>query len=281
MEEHKYNIPIDLIKQKYFVENKSQEAIANELNISQWVISQRMRTNNIPRKSKTRNLTHQKYVLDHNALDKLNEKSSWILGWLISDGFVNRGKYVFGIKVAEKDKDIVEKLKNFFCYNGPIYKIISSHNKSDKKFRQVELLLTSKRLVSRLGNFGIKPNKSLTVKFPNLISRSRDENIIRSFIKGVFEGDGSILLENKSSLLFQIVGTKELLTKIQSYLIKYVGVSKTRLTQNVKNRNHFALRYRGRYQAMKIFDWIYKNTDFYLDRKYNRYLNIKKHLCSV
>ncbi len=53
------------------------------------------------------------------------------------------------------------------------------------------------------------------------------------------------------------------------------GIKKTR---NTKLSNHFALRYRGKFQAIKIFDWLYSNPKHYLNRKYNQYLEIKRSL---
>jgi len=76
---------------------------------------------------------------------------------------------------------------------------------------------------------------------------------------------------------FQIVGTKELLLPIQHILIKYIGVRKNKLTNNIKGKNHYALRYNGKIQSMKIMDWLYEHKpEWYMDRKYNSYLLEKK-----
>ena len=269
------NVSLDLVKYKYYDEKKSQQHIADELSVSQWVISDRMRKAGLQILSKTRKFNPWKYNINHYSFDVLDGKTAWFIGWMISDGFV-RDDRRFGLKVSMVDKDIVEKFRNYIQYTGPIYEHKQRLKQTNKVYYQVSIQPTSKRIVTQFVKFGIVPNKSLFTKFPRTII-TQGEDIIRSFIKGVFEGDGSFLLEGKQSLLFQIVGTKELCSDIQWCLIKYVGVKITKLTQNKKGSNNYALRYRGKHQALRIMDWLYKNAGSnVLNRKYNKYLSIKK-----
>jgi len=100
----------------------------------------------------------------------------------------------------------------------------------------------------------------------------------RSMVEAV-EGGEVDSHEKKQSPCFQIVGTREMLEGIQLQLIKYLNLKKTKLTKNTPgNANHYALRYRGRFQTIRIFDWLYLNQKHYLKRKHNRYLDIKRRL---
>lgn len=271
----KKDVSLDLIKYKYYNEYKSQQEIADELGVSQWIISDRMRKADLLILSKTRKFNPWRYNINHFSFDVLDKKSAWFLGWMISDGFVRNDRR-FGLKVSMVDKDIVEKFKDYIQYTGPVYRHKQKLEQTNKTYCQVSIQPTSKKIVTEFVKFGIIPNKSLFAKFPKIIT-TKDEDIIRSFIRGVFEGDGSFLLERKQSLLFQIVGTKELCSDVQEYLMKYVGVKITKLTQNIKGVNHYALRYRGRIQALRIMDWLYENAGSdVLNRKYNKYLLIKK-----
>jgi len=82
----------------------------------------------------------------------------------------------------------------------------------------------------------------------------------------------------KKSICFQLVGTKELLMVVQRLLMGYAALAATKLTPNSRpGTNHYALRYRGRRQCRRIFDWIYQNSDplCRLDRKYCVYRSIQ------
>lgn len=277
----KYNIGKEFIEQRYFAGGKSQQEIASELGMSQWVISQRMKEYGLKTKERTWKLGKRKYHVNDDFFDELNPTNAWVLGWLASDGSINiNGNGLrFGINVAIIDKDIIQKIKKVLEYNGPVYHVSRTLNKTGKEYNQIILKISSKKIVNRLDDFGIVKNKTLTIGFPRLISESQNEEIIKSFILGVFEGDGSVLFDEKTkSPCFQIVGTKELLEGIQQQLIKYLPLKRTKLTRNTKLSNHFALRYRGRFQAMRIFDWLYSDANNYLNRKHEKYLEIKRRL---
>lgn len=134
--------------------------------------------------------------------------------------------------------------------------------------------ITSKPLVEIWQRFGIYPRKSMRELYPQLLLDA-DEEITRQFIKGVFDGDGSLMLD--PSPCFQIVGTEELTAGIQRQLIRFVpGLRETKLTNNIKGANHYALRYRGSLQVPRIMDWIYFDSHWHLDRKYGLYLRLKE-----
>lgn len=273
---HKYKLPISEIGSLYYGKGLSQQAIADRFGVSQWVICHRMKEEGWKALDKTRRFNPRKYKIDHNAFSRLDNKTAWLLGWVSSDGYVKRSGVV-GLKVSFKDKDIAEKLRNYLCYTGPLHIRRQFLQKTNKAYKQISLEAFSRNIVERLASFGIVPNKSLTLKFPAIIIKSGKEEIIRNYIRGLFEGDGSLLVERRSSLLFQIVGTYEICVGVQRCLIKYLGVSKTKLTNNITGKNHFAVRYRGRLQVLKIMDWLYKKAyNNVLERKYRKHLLIKE-----
>lgn len=273
----RYNIPEQFIMEEYFNKLKSQQEIASALGVSQWVISQRMLQYHIKSRERTWKIHLKKYSVNESFFNHINENVAWVLGWLATDGYVTKDGS-FGLKVNKRDADVILKIKQLLEYSGPTYNYKTILKKTNKKYNLVQLKINSKKMANKLISFGIIPNKSLTLRFPNVIKKVNQEIITKSFIRGAFEGDGSILFTKKpKSLLFQIVGTKEFLTEIQKYLIKYLRLNRTVLTKNKQCCNHFALRYRGNIQALRIFDWLYLDLEqYYLERKHNKYLNIKR-----
>jgi len=254
------------------IEEKSQEQIAKDLNVSQWTISNILRKNNITIRSKTAKLAlyRKKYFVDETVLDSLTPQVAWVIGWFLSDGYINKDNS-FGINVSEKDIDIIKKLKDFFKYTGPILSNRIKLKKTGKTYNQKILKITSKKLKNNLELYGVVNNKSTKEKFPILILNSQNIDLYRNFIKGVFEGDGSIICSSQT--VFQIVGTRELLSVIQNILISNLNVKKTKISINGKSKvNHYCLRYSGRKQCKRIFDWMYFNSTWHLDRKHNKYL---------
>lgn len=277
----------DFLKRKYTEQKLSQDEIARILGCSQWVISQRLRKFGIKIRDKTWKLSffRTKYQENQFFFDEITPVTAWTLGLLLSDGFLReRSEKSFGIKLKIKDKDVILKLRRLFKYSGPIYyrapkSTIYPGGITINDSGSAMLKIYSEYVVNKLKSIGLNENKSLNEKFLDCIKRQNNEQIYSSFIRGIFEGDGSVLFDRKRfSSCFQIVGTQELLKDIQKYLMKYCNVKKTKLTRNIKGKNHFALRYRGNKQAIRILEWIYKDTKRAnrMDRKYKDFLLIKR-----
>jgi hypothetical protein len=258
------------IRRLYFVEKKSQKAISKELGVSQWTVFQRMKNSNMKAFPKERFLSHQVYCIKQDVLDCITTDVAWILGWFLSDGFVSKDANYFGCKVAIKDQSILEKIKDFFGYSGPILEQNSYLKKTKKIYKNKLLKMSSKVLRNKIIELGIKPAKTSKERYLKCIN---GEELDRAFIRGIFEGDGSLLVyPHRESYCFQIVGTKELLLEIQKRLIGYLGIQKTKLYCQNEKSNHYMMRYTGKHQVYKISEWIYRdNPKNRLERKYLKY----------
>ena len=96
----------------------------------------------------------------------------------------------------------------------------------------------------------------------------------RDFIRGYFDGDGWFTNTEKC---FQvgIIGTENF---ISGFLEKVKGLINTNNTIFEVHRENGAKRYVfGSYNDVSNFlNWIYKDSNIFLDRKYNQYLDFIK-----
>ena len=121
-----------------------------------------------------------------------------------------------------------------------------------------------------MNNFGCTPNKSLTLKFPDL-SIFKNKYLILSFIRGYFDGDGCVSIYNrngKSRLSTSLLGTSEMLTFIQNLFFK-----ENKLTRNNKNNDVTHVYALSGQKAYTFLSIIYNNATIYLDRKYQKFKN--------
>jgi len=269
----KFMIPKNIIEEKYFKELKSQYNIAKELGVTQYAISARMKEyemKTFPKHLKMVNLNKQKAKkVDLNVFNEMNKNVAWLLGWIVSDGSISSRCLTFHI--SEKDEEILHKFKKLLKYEGKIYHYNSKLN--GKIYKVVTLKINDKKLISKLKEFGIKP-KNKTI-YPVIINKENEE-INKNFIRGIFEGDGSIIKKKDGGIIFEIVGTRELLQFIQTKLIAYLNLNKTKLTKNKKLNNHYLLRYGGKKTPLRILSWLYQNYgNLKLKRKYEKFLEIK------
>jgi hypothetical protein len=273
----------NILKSMYLYKRHSEDEISKRFHCSQWVISNRLRSFGIKTRLKTCNLTHRKYRYNSNFLENINPDIAWILGLLVSDGFIRKNNLsgYFGLKLKREDEDVVLKVKAILEYSGPIYRGRRrlEHKGIIKEFDFSLIQINDVKVVDRLTQIGIRQNKTLNENFLECIKATNQQDVISSFIRGIFDGDGSVLYDHKrKSACFQVVGTCQLMQEVQNYLMSYCHLDKTKLTQNILGTNHYALRYRGNVQIIRILDWVYRYSSHSnrMDRKFDKYREIRR-----
>lgn len=132
-------------------------------------------------------------------------------------------------------------------------------------------VITNKHLSNTLNKWGVVNNKEFKIKFPNWL----DPQLQSHFIRGYFDGDGSIFL-NRKDYCFSLIGTMEFLSRVQEILIDNCNLTKTKLDNRFPKRhtNIRNLRYSGNTQVQRIFNYLYKDATIYMTRKFEKFKNI-------
>ncbi|HLI46523.1 MAG TPA: LAGLIDADG family homing endonuclease [Geobacterales bacterium] len=136
--------------------------------------------------------------------------------------------------------------------------------------------LNSRRLCSHLINKGVTPRKSLTLKYPS--DEIIPNELERHFIRGYFDGDGSIRVRQRTyhnsknlntTCSVSIVGTHEFLSNMQLSLINKIKISETKLYQHGKNTYEYS---KEGIECYRLLEHLYNNSSIFLDRKYNKFV---------
>ena len=212
-------------------------------------------------------LLYKKYTVNEKFFDRLNEDSAYTLGYIFTDGNVSwnpkKSYWALTITASEKDKDHLEKIRKLISNTKPLL-----YSKDTKSYR---LNISNKVLCKKLMRLGVVPKKSLIIKFPNLPKKH-----LRHFIRGIVDGDGSVRYVNrKRSPYFEIrifSGSPKFLKNLTGQIRK-----KLKITSKVRkvHGNTYSVRYTCS-KAKKIADWIYKDANLFLNRKFQRYKVMKK-----
>lgn len=194
--------------------------------------------------------------IDPTVFDKIDteEKAYW-LGFLYADGNISSEGYRLEVNLSVKDLNHLLKFKKFL-------KLETDLLVDETKCR---LAVRNKTIWNNLNQKGCIPCKSLKLKFPS-ISIFESLDLVRHFIRGYFDGDGSIGIYRKEEISF--ISTNEFLIELEKYLgIK--GYIRNKTSKNWPNKA-FELKYSS-LKARKIANLIYKDATIYLQRKYNVY----------
>lgn len=228
------------------------------------------------------------YKINKNKLDVIDteEKAYWI-GFIWCDGYnairhrSGKTNYEFKLSLQESDIGHLEKFRDFMESTHPIkiYKISSTFPNHQNEAR---LLIAVTQLGKTLDDkYGLIPNREDVTK----LIKNIPNKLLNHFIRGILDADGTFTnykcndgghIVNKYSITFTT--NMYLLDFINSVLYKE-GLSQTEIRkyqQRHKGRDGVCrtLVYSGKPTCKAILDWIYKDATIYLDRKYEKYINM-------
>lgn len=228
----------------------------------------------VKRKIKLRNRTCLHSLNPEYFKNIDSEKKAYFLGFIFADGCVYENKKktkISGliIQIQERDREIIDEFKK---------DINSTHNISFVEpqiktwQRKVVFTFSNIEFVSHLVSKGCLPRKSQSCFFPK---NKLDNKYFRHFIRGYFDGDGSICSTSDYYVYptIRICATLEFAEEIKNIVRKKLDINTGIF---YKKSSIYDVEY-SKVRAMKFLDWIYQDATMYLKRKYNRYLFFKKY----
>lgn len=182
------------------------------------------------------------------------EKAYW-LGFLLADGYITKDYQYIEIALKQDDLKHIEKFKSFLCSKAKIsYK---------EKAKAYKITITSKKLCADLKKHGVYNNKSLTCKLNEEIMNN--ESLKWHYLRGLFDGDGSIQYVGETGFSCSITSNEELCLQV-----KELDLFKKYTMHKKKDSNAFQVRCFGE-NAKLFLKNIYSESKVYLERKYNMY----------
>ena len=234
---------------------KLQQELAEEKNVTATTIRRTLLIQKTPIRPQPRFKVNEKFF------SKVTPKSAYVLGFWTADGYAKKDRQ--SIQFDQKEKEILEKIKKAM---GANYNILPHKLKGEIYYRLAfwgkEKLYNS---LQKLCPYPIQA-KSFTAEYPNIPAKYD-----REFIRGLFDGDGSISFDKQKKANLTFSGTKKLLIEIQKRISKIKGIKKGSLYK-IKKSRIWALAYSGNPQVKAIGNWFYKEAnDLYLDRKKKKF----------
>lgn len=216
-----------------------------------------------------------KFTINKDFFKKWSKEMAWVLGFICADGSVYltpRNGGTLSIGLAEKDLKILEQINFLMQSNYPIRRILTN-----KKTISYRLDITVRSIVDDLINLGVMPNKSKKLKWIQV-----PENYVWHFIRGYYDGDGSIFYgkgylnsegKQTTQLRTSVLGTEDFLIGIKNNFTNYYPEYNPKI-QDRSNNGYYRLEISGTLSAIKLCELLYKDSSDLtrLDRKYKKYI---------
>lgn len=199
-----------------------------------------------------------------NGFDSVN---TYILGFIYADGCLHLDKKYNGEKMSIGccDKEFMESLRKLITPNKKLYE---NDDGNDKHRTYYSVITSNIHIIKFIKDAGITYRKSLTKKFPECIPKE----YLNHFIRGYFDGNGSITIEPKYGYHYVkfTTGSK----KFVEGIYKVLKQNKIHTGKIYKDNRHTAyyLQISSQIDIFKFYNYIYKNAEIYLDRKYEKHL---------
>ena len=218
-----------------------------------------------------------RYHINQHYFDVIdNEFKAYWLGFLYADGCVRKtiknNKQVNSVSLSLCGEDTAH-IKKFLDSLQSDANISCEKTKlNDKTYDVSRTRICNQQIVDSLIKLGCVPNKTFILTLPTF--EQVPENLYRHFIRGFFDGDGHIHIniENKT-INCGFTGTKNFISSLQNYLCDNIEfLSKNKIVY--KNDNVCTIHWGSLIDVYRIFVYLYKDCNIFLDRKFEKFNKI-------
>lgn len=252
---------------KMYMEGASVRKIGLTFSLQPYKVKDILLKNGVPKIEDRR----RQYVINETYFDCIDSQDkAYILGFLFADGHNELKKYTVSMSLQEDDKEVLEKIRKCIGSERPL-EYIDYSNKHDFGYtykNQYRLLLFSSHMCQSLEALGMAHNKSLSLEFPGI-----PLELYPHFIRGYFDGDGSVSHSHGTNYILTITSTNNFCQHIKTYIEDKLGIYMGIYDAQNKNGITKVLSTSGRLQTKKFLDFIYQDATIYMERKHQRYLD--------
>jgi|LakMenEpi03Aug12_release.lakeMendotaPanAssembly.Ray.scaffolds.fasta_scaffold230857_2 hypothetical protein len=217
--------------------------------------------------------------MQENFFEIINDETkAYILGFLYADGCFTSKNNRINVNLSVKDSDLLKHM-SIVLLGEDKTKIDTKQYTSYIKNRPIKskgfirLQIYNKKMVNDLIKTGNESPKSLTLTFPlNL-----DSSLYNHFIRGYFDGDGCLSIKSNSKnnvkrATIAILSSFSFCDKLKDIIENLLNIT----TNIIKKGKIHVLEINGNKQVEIFTDWMYKDCTIKLERKYEKYLELKK-----
>lgn len=209
---------------------------------------------------------------------EINSDISYLIGLFqtdgnISEGSRNRGKAT--IELSIKDEDIIEKIKELIPFNYKITKRkrdinFGKYDYSNKDY--ISIRICDMEFRKFLNKSGVPSGKKSSIISPPL----HLENLsIKDYVRGLYDGDGSLGMTGKNIPFVSIVTSSENLANfLFDYLSKITGKNRKKTSPNKRDNVYNIMITKE--DAIKFCNEVYYDGCLSMNRKKEKSELVKK-----
>ena len=227
-----------------YEEGEKTVDIARRANVSTRYINSVLQQNKVERTP--HGSWKRKYRVNEDYFKTWSNNMAYLLGFFAADGYISSRNHT--VCFSQKDPDILEQIREELQSNHPL--VMNNTG-------VYTLIIGSKVMKYDLMNLhGMTSDKSNALQMPEI-----PEKYLSHFVRGYFDGDGNVTYEGYTVTF--VGNSLAFLLSMKSVFDLRGFKTKLKLV-----RNHYRLFIVSRLSLKMFADWIYREKEMYLERKY-------------
>ena len=260
-------LDINTLYQRYLNGESICGVLAPELGISRCVIYKAFKDAGLTIKNNREKSL--KYSCNEHYFDIIDtqDKAYW-LGFISADGYITSDMKYFGMSLSSKDIEVLQNLKEDLEATYPIkhYVVKQGYTVGVEYDR---LIMSNPTLVNGLYIHGVVPHKTNILQPPSGLP----EELQRHYLRGYFDGDGSVSVSKGQTLSWDILSTFPMLDYFSEMLYNNHIIDRYYPYEKRKPEHQVArIRFSKHKSLINVFHFMYDDAHRKLERKYNKFI---------
>lgn len=191
-----------------------------------------------------------------------SEEKAYFFGLLCADGCNFEPQYAITLKLQARDRKLVYAFRKAIGYTGKVHRRVPCGAFKNAQ-RQYSCVLRSKVMSLDLTSLGCVHQKTSKLKFPSCVPRE----LMGHFIRGFFDGDGSIYGGVQRTPVVSFLSTKKFCVSLKHYF------SESGIKSSIRKVNGTYELTVVRIACVKLlFHLLYDSATIFLPRKRDKFI---------
>ncbi|WP_154990417.1 LAGLIDADG family homing endonuclease [Priestia megaterium] len=271
----------------YWEEKMTIKQIAEKYNVNFASVQKYMKDIGVPRRDKyASKWLNSPVQVNETFFSEWSKQMAYVLGIIVTDGSIE--KKTGSLRISMTDFDVIEKIASAMdLENG-----VSLVKKRGNNKQQYKLAVCRRSFVEDFIRLGIKINGEKTYKQGKVEVPRKFRN---HFIRGVFDGDGSLVIRHRVSPkgtpyishdLTIVSASKDFLQSIVEIINDDIDINicvkKYKGGTKGKYKDLYRINFSDRVKIAKFLNYIYEDKGtLFMERKYNKYIKEGPHLLNI
>lgn len=248
---------------KEYINGKSLNQLSKENKIYPNKIKKILLENDIKIRTRKESiiLENQKRTkkINHNYFSQENSNMAYLLGFYAADGTVRRDCNEIKLTLCSIDRDFLEQIRKELQSEREI-----KTYRDGKGYENSSFVFSSAQIKEDFKKYGIISNKTYNFKFP--VNLNKEYWI--DFIRGYFDGDGTICKSGKYLRWELCSHEREVLEKIIDFFFERYNIPKINIHQRKDGLYYFQY---SQNATKQIYNILYTKNSLFLPRKKEKF----------